>query len=251
MLRLDSSLPNFIFQFACILVLGMVTMFFLEHNNYMQYWHKRLEIGNKRSKYNASVDRHLKQNGFNLKEIERPRILCWIPTPLTNLAERAKSVKDTWGKRCNMLLFFSSKADSSFPAIGLNVEEGSDKLFNKTRASLRYIYQRHINDVDWFLKADDDTYVIMENLRYFLSKLNPSDPHFIGRILTTYGRIQHWRGRLRFQPRNVKNIQESAGRGWLQTRRWWTHICSKLSEISGREAREYEGFKRKRNLFSF
>ena len=148
MVRLDSSLPNFIFQFACILVLGMVTMFFLEHNNYMQYWHKRLEIGNKRSKYNASVDRHLKQNGFNLKEIERPRILCWIPTSLTNLAERAKSVKDTWGKRCNMLLFFSSKADSSFPAIGLNVEEGSDKLFNKTRASLRYIYQRHINDVD-------------------------------------------------------------------------------------------------------
>ena len=75
----------------------------------------------------------------------------------TNLAARAKSVKDTRGKRCNMLLFFSSKADSSFPAIGLNVEEGSDRLFNKTSASLRYIYQRHINDADWFLKADDDT----------------------------------------------------------------------------------------------
>ena len=187
MVRLDSSLPNFIFQFACILVLGMVTMFFLEHNNYMQYWHKRLEIGNKRSKYNAGVDRHLKQNGFNLKEIERPRILCWIPTSPTNLAARAKSVKDTWGKRCDMLLFFSSKADSSFPAIGLNVGEGRKRLFNKTRASLRYIYQHHINDADWFLKADDDTYVIMENLRYFLSKLNPSNPHYIGRMFTTYG----------------------------------------------------------------
>ena len=163
---------------------------------------------------------HLKQNGFNLKEIERPRILCWIPTSLTNLAARAKSVKDTWGKRCNMLLFFTLKADSSFPAIGLSVEEGNDRLFNKASASLRYIYQCHINDADWFLKADDDTYVIMENLRYFLSKLSPSDPHFIGRILTTYGRIQHWGGRLRFQPRNVKNIQESAGRGWLPTRRW-------------------------------
>ena len=130
---------------------------------------------------------HLKQNGFNLKEIERPRILCWIPTSLTNLAARAKSVKDTWGKRCNMLLFFTLKADSSFPAIGLNVEEGNDRLFNKASASLRYIYQCHINDADWFLKADDDTYVIMENLRYFLSKLNPSDPHYIGRMYTKDG----------------------------------------------------------------
>ena len=43
-----------------------------------------------------------------------------------------------------------------------------------------------MHDADWFLKADDDTYVIMENLRYFLSKLNPSDPHYIGRMFTSY-----------------------------------------------------------------
>ena len=105
----------------------------------------------------------------------------------TSLTKRAKSVKDTWGKRCDMLLFFSSKADSRFPAIGLNVREGRNRLFDKTRASLRYIYQHHLHDADWFLKADDDTYVIVENLRNFLSKLNPSDPHYIGRMFTTHG----------------------------------------------------------------
>ena len=36
-----------------------------------------------------------------------------------------------------------------------------------------------MHDADWFLKADDDTHVIMENLHYFLSKLNPSDPHYV------------------------------------------------------------------------
>ena len=67
-------------------------------------------------------------------EIKRSRIFCWIATSPTSLTERAKSV-NTWGKRCDVLLFFSSKVDSRFPAIGLNVEEGKKKaLVNKTRA---------------------------------------------------------------------------------------------------------------------
>ena len=182
-----TSLRSIIFKFVCILVFGMVTMFLLEHYNYMNYWHRRLEMTNKRSQYNAGADTPLnKQTGFNKNEIKRPRILCWIPTSPASLTGRAKSVKDTWGKRCDMLLFFSSKADSGFPAIGLNVEEGK-KLVYKTRASLRYIYQHHMHDAECFLKADGDTYVIMENLRYFLSKLNPSDPHYIGRLFTSYG----------------------------------------------------------------
>ena len=181
------SLHSIIFPFACILVFGMVTMFLLEYYIYMQFWHKRLEIANKRGQYNAGTEKHLNQNGFNRMEIKRSRILCWIPTSPTSLTKRAKSVKDTWGKRCDILLFFSSKADSRFPAIGLNVREGRNRLFDKTRSSLRYIYQHHLHDADWFLKADDDTYVIVENLRNFLSKLNPSDPHYIGRMFTTHG----------------------------------------------------------------
>ena len=65
----------------------------------------------------------IRQNGFNRIEIKRSRISCWIPTSPTSTPKRAKSV-NTWGKRVDVLLFFSSKADSSFPAIRLNVGEG-------------------------------------------------------------------------------------------------------------------------------
>ena len=62
-----------------------------------------------------------------------------------NLPIKGKPVKETWGKRCNVLLFMSSKTDPSFPVIGLNVSEGRDQLWQKTRAALDYVYEHHIN----------------------------------------------------------------------------------------------------------
>ena len=51
-------------------------------------------------------------------------ILCWVLTQKETLHTKAQSIKDTWGKRCNVLLFFSSENDKDFPAISLGVKEG-------------------------------------------------------------------------------------------------------------------------------
>ncbi len=37
------------------------------------------------------------------------------------------------------------------------------------------------SDADWFLKADDDTYVIVENLKYLLRDYDPESPVYFGR----------------------------------------------------------------------
>ncbi|XP_041356507.1 glycoprotein-N-acetylgalactosamine 3-beta-galactosyltransferase 1-like [Gigantopelta aegis] len=108
------------------------------------------------------------------------RILCWVMTSPRNLGNKAAAVKDTWGKRCDVLLFFSSVSNSTFPVIGLNVSEGRDHLTAKTMQAFYYIYQHHLNDADWFMKTDDDTYVIIENLRYLLSTQNASRPVYFG-----------------------------------------------------------------------
>ena len=52
------------------------------------------------------------------------RVLCWVLTQPKALKTKAQAVKDTWGRRCNVLLFMSSVEDKEFPAIGLNVQEG-------------------------------------------------------------------------------------------------------------------------------
>jgi len=103
------------------------------------------------------------------RDLERTvRVLCWVMTSPTSIHSKAQHVKMTWGSRCNVLLFMSSEPDLELPAVGLNVSEGHDNLWAKTRAAFSYIYRHHRNDADWFLKADDDTYVIVENLRLLL-----------------------------------------------------------------------------------
>ena len=142
-----------------------------------------LFTGTRRSTRNSNLNNRLTSN----IEGKRPRILCWIMTSPTNLHVKGKAVKETWGKRCDILLFMSSEADPDFPAIGLDVGEGRGKLWDKTRAAFKYVYKHHLHDADWFVKADDDTYMIIENLRYLLSNLDTSRPYFLGRYFITEG----------------------------------------------------------------
>jgi len=40
--------------------------------------------------------------------------------------------------------------------------------------------RNYFNDYDWFLKSDDDAYVIVENLRLLISKYDPSESIYFG-----------------------------------------------------------------------
>ena len=111
---------------------------------------------------------------------KKVRVLCWIMTSPWNLDRKAIHVKNTWGKRCNILLFMSSVKNDSFPTVGLNTTEGREHLTAKTMLAFRYVYENYFDKADWFLKADDDTYVIVENLRHFLSGENTDEPVFFG-----------------------------------------------------------------------
>ncbi|KAJ8687130.1 hypothetical protein QAD02_022924 [Eretmocerus hayati] len=133
---------------------------------------------------------------------QKVRVLCWVMTGPKNHQTKAKHVKATWGKRCNILLFMSSTEDPSLPTVVLPVKEGRENLWAKTKEAFKYTYEKYKDEADWFLKADDDTYVIIENLRYMLSGYSPSDPLYFG---------------CRFKP-FVKQGYMSGGAGYVLSR---------------------------------
>ncbi|XP_029514783.2 glycoprotein-N-acetylgalactosamine 3-beta-galactosyltransferase 1-like [Oncorhynchus nerka] len=133
--------------------------------------------------YDRGVPRHMhsdenRSDAANLSQ--KVRLLCWIMTGPKNLESRTKHIRATWANRCNKILYMSS-VETEFPTVGLNVTEGRDQLYWKTIRAFQYIYQHHRNDYDWVLKADDDTFVVIENLRYTLSKQDPEKPVYFGR----------------------------------------------------------------------
>ncbi|KAH8393633.1 hypothetical protein KR200_008383, partial [Drosophila serrata] len=115
--------------------------------------------------------------------LNEPRVLCLVLTSPKAHKSRAVHIQRTWGTRCHKLIFMSTKEDKELGAVALNVREGYSNLWGKTRASLEYVYKHHFKDYDWFLKTDDETYVVMENLRAFLYAHSPKSPVYFGNKL--------------------------------------------------------------------
>ena len=89
-------------------------------------------------------------------------------------------MKKTWGTHCDKLIFMSSVADPELGAVALNISEGRQQLWGKTKQAFRYVFENHWDDADWFMKIDDDTFVVVENLKDLLKDFNTNDPISFG-----------------------------------------------------------------------
>ncbi|KAK6308438.1 hypothetical protein J4Q44_G00217090 [Coregonus suidteri] len=129
---------------------------------------------------------------------QKVRILCWVMTGPSNLQTKARHVKATWSRHCNVVVFMSSVDDPDFPTVGLGTGEGRDQLYWKTIRAFHYALEHHGNDADWFLKADDDTFIVVDNLRWVLSNHTPEEPLYFGKRFKPYAKqgLHEWRSRI-------------------------------------------------------
>ncbi|VDM54793.1 unnamed protein product [Angiostrongylus costaricensis] len=115
------------------------------------------------------------------------KVLCLVMTFSVNHKWKALPVVETWGNLCNRILFVSNATDDELPTLIVDLHESRDDLWLKTRNAFEWIYQNTLDDYDWFLKADDDTYFHMDNLRGFLKNYSPEQPFSIGHLFKVSG----------------------------------------------------------------
>lgn len=122
-----------------------------------------------------------------------PRIFCWIMTHAKNYNARTVYVNNTWARRCTKYVFVVGQTDvkMSVPLVQLNMTEGRNHLTQKTVLAFTHIYTHYLNEADWFLKADDDTYIIMDHLKDFLRDKDPNDAVFFGQTFKSLWKNPH------------------------------------------------------------
>ena len=119
-----------------------------------------------------------------------PRILCTIFTTSGSHNTRMKAIHDTWSSRgCHKRLYMTGPKvagqadDPSMPFVYMNIVDTKEQLTNKHMGVVIHVYKNYLNDFDWFLYANDDTYIVMENLKLFLFDKCPTEKSLYGHVM--------------------------------------------------------------------
>ena len=77
--------------------------------------------------------------------------------------------------------------DPTMPFVYLNMSKDEyARITEKTILTLLYVYDTHMADFDWLVRANDDTYLVMENMRSFLAHKCPTQKVVYGKVLRYY-----------------------------------------------------------------
>lgn len=153
----------------------------------------------------------------------KSRIFCGIYTYDRNHATNVKATKETWAKRCDGFLAFSTKSDPSIPSVKVLHEgpEQYDNMWQKSRAIWKYVH-KYLNNgyYDFFLLGGDDMFYLVENLRAYLNtqeiQERVNDPKTSGLFL----------GRRFFPPK--QKVFNSGGAGYLLDRKALSILAANL-----------------------
>ncbi|XP_063288161.1 C1GALT1-specific chaperone 1 [Pelobates fuscus] len=108
------------------------------------------------------------------------RVYCIIlvkPKDLTLWA----AAKDTWVKHCDKAEFYSSEEVKAFESISVNTND----MWAMIRKAIQIAYEKNKSEYSWFFISQPSVFAVIENLKFFLLKKDPSQPFYIGHTSTS------------------------------------------------------------------
>ena len=165
-----------------IFIVGAFLGVFICHFIFLNELSKRFSLSYVLSRtFNVESSINKYEHDLSDELFHKVKILCWIMISPEFHQTRGVHIKNTWGKKCNKLLFMSSEYDADLGTIVLpETHEKKNHLWSKTKKSFQFIHDHHLNDYDWFMKADDDTFMIMENVREMLHQYRAQTSLYFG-----------------------------------------------------------------------
>lgn len=83
----------------------------------------------------------------------QPKVFCGIYTMEKNHETNVKATKETWAKKCDGFVAFSTVEDKTIPSINIEHEgeEAYDNMWQKSRSIWKYIAANYASHFDYFL----------------------------------------------------------------------------------------------------
>uniref|UniRef100_F1LCV4 Chondroitin sulfate synthase 1 n=1 Tax=Ascaris suum TaxID=6253 RepID=F1LCV4_ASCSU len=121
-----------------------------------------------------------------VNQAKEPRLLLvGVMTAAKYVDTRAYNVWRTWGQHIpgKILFFVAEHTKTIHDGMPLVQLKGVNDIYppqKKSFAMLKWMADNHLNDFDWFMRADDDLYVRGDKLERLLRSLDSDKAQFLG-----------------------------------------------------------------------
>ncbi|XP_066216592.1 C1GALT1-specific chaperone 1-like [Saccopteryx leptura] len=149
---------------ALITMLGHIRIRYVNKT----YHEHHLQAPNKESILKISEDERMELS-------KKFRVYCIILVKPQDVRLSA-AVKETWTKHCDKAEFFSSETVQVFESINV----GTNDMWLMMRKAYKHAFDKYQDQYSWFFLVRPTTFAIIENLKYFLFKKDPSQPFYLG-----------------------------------------------------------------------
>ena len=126
----------------------------------------------------GSIDDNIEIDENKVETRKLPLIFCFVLSANDRHLTSARAILYSWGKRCDRFYFVTRLQNTSVDLMMLeNFENITDitptTITQHTLNVLRYLQDRQLfSSYHWFLRASDDSFVIMPNLRRLVNQLH-------------------------------------------------------------------------------